>query len=370
MSTRRLLIALHALLFLLFALAASAQSSPLAKPSAQKPLQLAPIPADSYELATGATLVPESPEQRAFILGLLEKARQNTDLHAPATPPFALKVSFTASGGSVETGSGEMEEDWQSPNVWRWSARMGAYAQVRIGRNGAAYDQNAGVPLPLRLHLLRSAIFWPVKAFSPAALLRFAAAKWQGADTACTLISGARGDLTPTPGRRWVESEYCVDAASGLLRTYSEAPGIYVVYDYQDALRFHGRVMPRTITIVEAGRTVLTARLENLQDLAADDSLFTVTPQMAAQGPGITVAPPIRFPMDAPESGVARGAVQPVIVLAEIGSDGKVLEAELLEDSPLGAAALGLVRGSSYPIARGGRQQRAAYINVRFVSAQ
>jgi hypothetical protein len=67
--------------------------------------------ADPLELATGATLKVANPENRALVLNLLERVRQNgSELYAAGGPAFHLKVSFTASGQSRYTGSGEMEE--------------------------------------------------------------------------------------------------------------------------------------------------------------------------------------------------------------------------------------------------------------------
>ena len=77
----------------------------------------------------------------------------------------------------------------------------------------------------------------------------------------------------------------------------------------------------------------------------------------------------MRFPQNIH---VAPGAaiIQPVIVHALLGSDGKVLDAELVEDSgaALSQSALDLVKRSSYVRANNARLQREAFINVRFVS--
>src|SRR5690242_5860031 len=68
-------------------------------------------PADPLELATGATLKIANPENRALVLSLLERARQNgSELYAAGGPAFHLKLSFTSSGHTRYTGSGEMDE--------------------------------------------------------------------------------------------------------------------------------------------------------------------------------------------------------------------------------------------------------------------
>src|SRR5271155_5054032 len=100
---------------------------------AQSPKPVAPLPTDPLELATGPTLVVDTADRRALVLGLLEQARQHaSELYGVGAPRIALKVSFPASGQSRYTGSGEMEEIRFSRELWRWSARLGDYSQVRI----------------------------------------------------------------------------------------------------------------------------------------------------------------------------------------------------------------------------------------------
>ena len=73
-----------------------------------------------------------------------------------------------------------------------------------------------------------------------------------------------------------------------------------------------------------------------------------------------------RFPIDIP-GGSTSGAVQPVIVLAEIGPDGNVIEEELsaASDPALAERALDAVRGMRFPPLP--FAQRQVYINVRFL---
>ncbi len=59
---------------------------------------VAPLPYDPLELATGPTVVPDTPQKRAVVLDLLEHARQNSAMHTPGTAPFSLKVSFNSVG--------------------------------------------------------------------------------------------------------------------------------------------------------------------------------------------------------------------------------------------------------------------------------
>jgi hypothetical protein len=334
--------------------------------------QLAPIPTDPLEAATGPVQVADTADQRASILALLERARQNNYLHAPGGVPFVLKVSFNSGGQSPYTGAGEMEEVWVAPGTWRWTAQLGDYAQTRVFRNGLAYDANPHAYLPLRLQMVRGAVFWPVAGNFAASLIRFASANWNGAQLSCALISGPRATATPTPGRRWQEEEFCIDPKSGLLQTYSVAPGIYNVYDYTNALQFHGRTLARQISIVENGSTVVQLQLNSIQDLSSvDESLFTPTPEM--QGPGVIIRGPMRLAQFTPSgTDTSSGPIQPIIVHALLDVSGKVLEAEPLQTSQpsLSDAALQLVKNTNYgPPSERTRSpiQREVFVNVQFV---
>lgn len=337
----------------------------------QEPPQVAPLPRDPLEPSTGATFVPDTPHERALVLSLVERARQNSDLHMATMSPFTLKLSFNAAGQASYTGAGDMEETWLSGRRWRWSAHLGSFSMVRMGGGGVAYDDKTPGPIPMRVHMLRTAVFWPVLTFSPGALIRIASTKWNGMDVMCVLLSRQGNPATATPGRRWEEMEYCIDTQDSLLRLYSEAPGIYVTFDYRDALHFHNRVLPREVTIVEGDTTVISARLESITDpVSTDVAYFTPTEQMKERGPGAMLMSPGRFPLSVPLSIGPVGTVQPVIVVVEVGEDGKVLEAEVLRNSnsALSRQVLEEVRKASYSPQKehGVPQQRQLYINLRF----
>jgi hypothetical protein len=339
----------------------------------QSPPKVAPLPYDPLELATGPTVVPDTPEKRTVLLNLLERARQNSAMHTPGTAPFQMKVSFNSSGDSRNTGYGEVFETWINASMWRWSARLGDYSQLRIFYKGAAYDDKPHGPMPLRLQMVRNAVFWPVGGDFEGALLRMATANWQGTEVACILISRRDNQATETPGRRWEENEYCVDPKTGLLRTHSEAPGIYTVFDY-DGVQFHGRTPARQITIVEGGATVLQIHLDSIADANQDPNQFVPTHTMLAHGPGAIMVGPFRFPESVATPPGYSGEVKPVIVHAILDQRGKVLDAEVVQssDAALTATALGVVWHSTYRAWQTGERplQREAFINVRFMPSQ
>ena len=259
-----------------------------------------------------------------------------------------------------------MEEIWYSGRQWRWNTNFGSYVQTRIFEKGSTYDESA-TPMPLRVHMVRGTIFWPI-IMGPAAALRISAGTWRGAPVMCVLGSRGLGDDAGYQGRRWEETEFCLDAKTGLLHTYSIAPGIYAVYDYADAIHFHASTLPRTISIYEGSTAVLKIRLDSLTDAGPlDPKLFTPSPQMLQRN-GMFMSGTFRYPMAGGVSPVpTNGAIQPLIVHASV-TNGKVEEIEALQNSDpaLSAAAVALVKNASHEQESGGFQ-REVFVNVRFM---
>jgi len=353
-------------------------TSALAQRGPTRP-EIAPLPDDPLELATGPAKVLDTPQLRALVLGLLEQARQNNGMHTPAGAPFDIKVSFNSVGQTGYAAQGELEETWMTGQRWRWTAHIGDYNIDKLFYNGAAYDERPKSPIPLRLQMVRSAVFWPVSGNFAPAYLRAATAKWDGDEVMCVLSSrGADAEIdqlsegaqTSGNGRRWSETEYCIDPKTGLLRTYSEAPGIYTVYDYNDVtIHFHGRTLARQISVVAGGMTILQIHIDSIADPhVSDPAFFLATPQMLQRGPQGMMAGPFRFEQWVAAPPGYANAIQPVVVIATLDRKGKALEAEVLPDADasLSSAAQSLVMHTTYRQAQHGAEQRLAYINVRF----
>jgi Gram-negative bacterial TonB protein C-terminal len=336
-------------------------------------LRMAPIPTSQYELVKPPIRVLGETDQRATILGLIERARQNSDLHAPGGHPYLLKATFEASGNVAFTGSGRLEELWYGPGMWRWNAQFGSYTQNRMALRGALYEENSS-PMPLRLQMVRGNIFWPIM-MMPGEALRISAANWHDQSVMCVLGSRNFGNAASLPARRWEETEFCLDAKSGLLQTYSIAPGMYAVYHYQNAIKFHASTLPRLITIFEGNAQVLSIHLDSVSDATPlDEKQFIPSAQMHPLGGGGLITGTYRFPLFGGAPPVdTHGMIQPVIVHATITPDNKVQEVEAVQDSEpaLSAAAVNVVKNAQrFPWPE--RQypgQREAYINVRFVPA-
>ncbi|HEX7958341.1 MAG TPA: M56 family metallopeptidase [Terriglobales bacterium] len=324
---------------------------------------VAPVPQDPHEPVSTDVTTAATPRDRANLLSLLERAKQNADLHMPGTAPFSLAVTFVAGGDVTYVGSGELTETWLSGQSWRWTASLGNYSQVRIGSGMRGFDEQQVRVIPMRVKMLRQAIFWPIGGNTSTVMLRKAAVEWNGKPTTCILMG--RPYSASASSRDWTETEYCIDNGSGLLQVYSEVPGTYAVYGYNRSLQFHGRLIPDELVIYVAGSKVVEAQINIADAGAVDPALLTITPQMRANGPGVALVS-TQFPMEVQSASIT-DTIKPVVVHATISSAGTVLEEELSSaaDPTLAQAALDTVKKTTFapmPWA-----ERDAYIQVRFV---
>ncbi|MFZ0037541.1 MAG: hypothetical protein WAK91_08975 [Candidatus Acidiferrales bacterium] len=326
--------------------------------------QTNPPPSDPHEMVTRQPRILTKPADRNAAFDLLDRARKNYNLFDVSTPS-ALKVSFTTNGTSQNEGEGTMDEEFAGPQR-RWMAQLGDSLTLRILDGDHVWGTNPAEPVPLRVQMVRAALLWPVNPRPGAAAIRAGDVKRDGKEMRCLLLSRA---VPPNPApRSWYETEYCIDPATGLLQSWSEAPGIFAVYDYNGAIEFHGRTIARQVSIFEEGRLAVQARVESLEDAKdLDPNLFKPTPEMVDAGGSYGLGTPDRFPIrvdptDAPTSTY----FQPVIVHAILDAqEGRVLDAEALQNSDpdLSRAAIDLVRNTSFEAS--GLQQEV-FINVQF----
>jgi BlaR1 peptidase M56 len=339
---------------------------PESSPAAPVP-GTAPVPQDPHELATGPVRALTSPSEMDDAQALLDKARQNARLNAPATPPYRFQVSFTAAGTVAHTGSGQLTEI-RAPGQRRWTADLAGFSVIRWTTSGRTVEDKHSALIPMRVQTLRDAIHWAD--LNPLGRsVRSAPAQWNSRPATCLLFSNMSGEAILTQARLWEESEYCLDNASGLLQIESIAPGTYTVYEYGRGLQFHGHAVADRITIYTGGVMVADAQF-TIADLSpADQALLTPAPGEAVDGPVISLQMHSRFPIKKLNP-LRSKMIQPVIVEAEIDGAGNVIEAELCaaSDPALAGDALDLVKQTHFR--HDAFTQYQAYINVRFVPWQ
>jgi hypothetical protein len=335
---------------LLFMPAIFAQTNPPAK--------------DPNEFVTRDSHLVTRQSDRAEAIALLMAARQKSDLR-DVTTPYSLKASFETSGASQLEGKGTYEE-FSEGDSRRWTAKLGDYEITRIANGPHAYSTNPTEPIPLRIQMVRAAMLSPIPGNFDPATMREAKVKRDGMTLSCVLGSGSIGN-TPPP-RAWTESEDCVDNTTGLLQMWSEAPGVFALYNYEGAKDFHGHMLPREISIYQEGHLTMSVHLESPQDLPEmDPNLLTPTQEMIDAGEAVALGMPNRFPLHVmPSDGPASSYFQPVIVHAILdANDGTVIDAEPIQnyDPELTRAAMDLISNAAFPLMG---FQRDVYINVEF----
>src|SRR4051794_3596974 len=306
-----------------------------------------PVPADPLELVTGAAQPVQDAQQRIAAIALLNRARDLSNVRAQ---PYDLKTSFSAYGGLSSDGSW-MLEDISPGRGYRWTAQGPNYSAINLYpesvRSGLYGNQASGI-LPLRLMQVRSAIFFSYPTVGPQASVRTANGLLNGVQLRCVLIVIGAGNRSFTGARNWEESEYCADANTGLLTTYSPVPGLFVHYEYSPAIRFHNKFIPTGFTISEAGRVVAEARTVGVTDPPpSSDALFNPA-GLVALGAGRAMNPGFNMPIVTPAPGRplptsnAEAAVQVVTLHGNVSGDGRLSEVEILAstDASLNQAAL------------------------------
>jgi beta-lactamase regulating signal transducer with metallopeptidase domain len=345
---------------------ASSETVPPApgRPAADSGMPSAPIPFDPYEPVTGGIETVTAPQDRAALVALWERAKQSSKMHMPGQAPYQLDATFQAGGNAAYTGAGELTETWLSGQSWRWTAKLGGFSIVRIGYSGATVEDKHTPAIPMRVHMLRNAIFWAGDNRTFGMMqLRKAAIVGNGKPATCVLASG----MFPTPGtaRLWEEEEYCVDNATGLLMVHSFSPGNFTMYTY-GASPIHDRYVAEHILISSAGQIVVDARV-SMTEPSVNATELQPTPEMLANGLATPTNLPVHFQVNFPDT-AAGSTVRPVMVHASVDGNGQVVEEELSAGADPGLVqnALDLVRNFHFP-ANGA--QRQIFVNTRFVPA-
>ncbi len=345
-----------AILTLLFTLTLTAQSR------VGRSNIVTPLPSDSHELVT--TVNAPASGDRGAVMVMLEKALQNSKLQYSGMSPFRVDATFSASasasGDSSQTGQGIFSETWLSPDVWRWNATLDTAKVVRVASPQGAFADSAA-PVPLRIHMLRNAIFASMYGnLGMGTQLRWASVNFNGRPTTCTLTSGVT--TVNYQGRLWEETEYCFDNATQLLVSSSLAPGVFTTYSYGNNPILNGHTFPDHFTTYVGGNQVLDASLTVTDATGTDPGSLAPTPDLVRRATVLDA--PAREPLPVPGAG-ANSQVAPFLIEANV-VNGQVLGVELCaaSDPSLVQAALDFIKGMNFGA---GARQQLIYFNLKFV---
>ena len=305
-------------------------------------LSLPPVPYDPLELVNSDAQPVQDAEERAAVITMLANAHNLSNVRAQA---YDLKTTFTSFGSSPSDGRWILEDTSPSRGVYRWTAQGPSYSALYLTINGLLASNQPADAIPLRLVQAREAIFYIYPEVGPNVSLRAATGDLNGLAVRCVLVDRLAGFGRPSQGGRgWLESEYCVDPKSGLLATYSPAPGLFIHYDYSNAVHFHKTIIPGTFTISVAGRAIIEAHTESATDPPnADNPIFSAS-GLKTVGAGAVMTPPLRITSSIGGTHVngASSAVQMVVLHGIVSPENHFIEGEFLatSDATLNEAAM------------------------------
>jgi hypothetical protein len=337
--------------------------------------RIAPVPNDPLEMVTGQSQVVNNPASRAAALDLLAQARKSYALRSSGQA-YDLKVKFTVtSGGETQyDGAWQMEDVFDPTQGLRWTAKAEAgFTTTQIAANGMFYGEGTSSSMPLRLQEARAALLDPIPAARNVErqVIRSSTGTFNGVQLTCVLFSASKD--AAIPGRRWEETEECIDPQTGLLMLHSQIPGRYYAYEYGEAPQPGAYVLPKKVTVTEAGKTVSVISVVSLDALSnVDASLFQPTEAMLGKGPSVEMAGAKKIASVAGKSG--SDIAQPVCIFGLVTATGELAEAHSLQPSdPNSAAALDAAKRMNFPhpAAAGGRpQQHFVFLIEKFVASQ
>ena len=299
--------------------------------------KIALVPLDPLEMVTGQVQVAVTPASREATVQLMARARDSYQLRN-VNQPWDLKVRFTVDsrGETNYDGTWVMEDMFSPGQGVHWTALSSSgYAITGIFAINGLFADGTASAIPLRLQEARAMLFNPIPSveYARKGSIRTFASSFNGSPVACVLLAQSHNIANPALGRGWEESEDCIDPVSGLLQVHSEAPGRYAIYDYSDASRLGTHILPRTVTVTEAGRIVSTISVESLQGSAAPDAdLFVPTEGMNAAGKATAMTSIVRIPRILGPSPFKPGmTVRPVCVFGLVTPTGQLVEAHSLQ---------------------------------------
>jgi len=312
-------------------------------------------PADPLERVTGQASATD-PVGRAGALDLLQRARTQYNLRS-ARRAYDLKVTFTvrSDGQTEHDGVWSMEDVFDPRLGLRWSAKSSdGYSVTRIVHGNTVFGDDSTAYVPLRLHEARAALYDPMPSLESMnrSALRTATVVDGGAAVPCMLLSDSSSRLGTESGRRWDESEECIDPTTGLLQSHSPVPGRSYTYDYSKGIAFSGRTLPGRITVNEGGHAVSVITVESLTNPASvDPALFQPTQTMRAKGQPVVLGGGQKLSRTIagePVSAAAPGDT--VCVFGLVTAGGQLVEAHSLQPANAqSAAAIEAARKLTFP---------------------
>jgi TonB family protein len=209
--------------------------------------------------------------------GMLNRARQLSDIRSPNAPGFRMKLTFSFVGHDLETLQGSYTEVWVSNSQWRRETAVGDFQRIEIGGPSKRwlvdsgkdfFEEAARVPTMIEVFPTTTAKFEFESFANPDSATRCA-------------VTRARGTLHT----KWA---FCFDKNSQLLvenitpQWVGQQIGDYSC-NYSQFQKFGDYSFPHNIVCFQDGHRKLSAKVEELSPVQSPDAALFMPPAGAVE---------------------------------------------------------------------------------------
>ena len=296
------------------------------------------------------------PEHEAHVL--LRRAYDLTDIRAPGSVPFTMKVTFHGYPGidfakkhqpGIITGDGSYEETWISPHKWRREITYPGYHAVEVFSDGVRKYQASSDYEPSRVLMMLTALFYPI----PRNLVSPEFGAYHRSWNVKHLVAGTLPYVKLTYMRRGANNDwfyYIYALMPDGIPVQSNYLGMVTNWDRDS--RFGGKIVPLHFYIQALGHTLLDARVTIGAAGKVDPKRFEIAGPPAR--PGMTMRPiptfelKLAWPVNPVSIELPSDANPPNHSGREIiDRNGRVREVELI-DAPDPRATVNSIRGDRF----------------------
>lgn len=284
---------------------------------------------------------------------IMSMASKVNGISSDEVGPWRLKASFTlynAMGDVIDRGT--FEESWASEKRNRFTFASSGFTQTTFVSPKGWKNSGSHAFLPLLLAEVRHGFVLPLieQRFIKGWDLSQQSTVVAGQPLTCITVDDP--ELNPMQ-RQLSRTTYCFDVKTLVLRASIGSPDIQTVHN--DIFQFHGRFVPRELTVRSPERVYLQAHLDSLESVSFIDQAELSAPEGAFDAPEHYMTCISQVDAKRLQSGKAEPEYPPaalsahvagsVNVLTQIDRGGHVYEAIPLSGPPLlQDAALDAVR--------------------------
>ncbi len=272
-------------------------------------------------LVFGGTSAAEDVQKAAE--GMLDRARQLSDIRSPNAPGFRLNVTFSFIEQDLETLQGTYTEVWISNSQWRRETVVGNFRRAEIGGPDKYWMVDGGKDFPEEAARVSTLVnVFPTKA----AKFEFESITSPNPATQCA--------LTKAVGEKHQRHAFCFDKDKQVLlrniapQVVGERIADYSC-DYRQFRKFGDYWFPREMACFEDGHRKMEAKVVGLSPASSPDAALFTPPAGALEMGNCSQTPVAAEALSTPElpSKVPRSQRgdhrHSVVVWMVIGTNGK-----------------------------------------------